>query len=81
MKVKALHEKIEYTNIREMVEDIGAKFSGKPAYRFRLNPHDKEAVVVTYDKLRESIRAITTELLAKGGFYADLYNSQFEQAG
>ena len=66
MKVKALHEKIEYTNIREMVEDIGAKFSGKPAYRFRLNPHDKEAVVVTYDKLRESIRAITTELLAKG---------------
>ena len=66
MKVKALHEKIEYTNIREMVEDIGEKFSGKPAYRFRLNPHDKEAVVVTYDKLRESIRAITTELLAKG---------------
>ena len=66
MKDRALHEKIEYINIREMVEDIGRKFEGKPAYRFRKNPHDKEAVVINYEVLRDHVRGLTTELLDRG---------------
>jgi len=66
MKVKHLREKRTFRDIREMVEFIGSEFAGKPAYRYRVKPHDKEAVVVNYDLLREHIRALTTELLEKG---------------
>ena len=45
MKAKAIHEKVEYINIREMIEDIGEKYNGKVAYRYRKNPHDKEQVI------------------------------------
>ena len=66
MKVKALHEKREFANVREMVEDIGARFEGRPAYRYRVNPHDKEAVVVNYETLRDHIRALGSGMIAAG---------------
>ena len=66
MKVKALREKREFANIREMVEDIGERFSGKVAYRYRVKPHDKEVVKVTYDEMRDHIRALATEIIARG---------------
>ena len=49
-----------------MVEDIGERFKGKVAYRYRVNPHDKEAVKVTYDQMRDHVRAFATELIARG---------------
>ena len=66
MRVKALHEKKEYTTIREMVEDIGKVFEGRVAYRYRKNPHDKEAIKVNYEELRDHVRAISTEIIARG---------------
>ncbi len=66
MKTKALHEKREYINAREMIEDIGERYSGMPAYRYRNKPHDKEAVVVNYDVLRDHVRGFATEIIARG---------------
>ena len=66
MKIRVLREKDYFRDIREMVELIGSKYEGKPAYRYRVKPHDKEAVVVNYEVLRQHIRALTTELLARG---------------
>ena len=66
MKVKPLHEKKEYFTIREMVEDIGSRFEGKIAYRYRNNPHDKEAVCVKYEEMRDNVRAFATEIIARG---------------
>ena len=66
MKTKALREKREFLNIREMVEDIGDRFSGKVAYRYRVKPHDKEAVKVTYDEMRDHVRGLATEMIARG---------------
>ncbi|MBE6531896.1 MAG: hypothetical protein E7676_00105 [Ruminococcaceae bacterium] len=66
MKAKALREKREFLNIREMVEDIGERFEGKVAYRYRLKPHDKEAIKVTYDEMRDHVRAFATEIIARG---------------
>ena len=65
-KAKALHEKREFANIREMVEFIGDEYKGRIAYRYRNNPHDKEPVCVTYDELRDHIRALGTEIIARG---------------
>ena len=56
---------MNFKDIREMVEFIGSEYEGKPAYRYRVKPHDKEAVVVNYETLRHHIRSLTTELLAR----------------
>ena len=66
MKVKALHAKKEFENIRSMVEEIGELYCGKVAFRYRNNPHDKEPVLVNYETLREHIRSIGTEIVAQG---------------
>ncbi len=66
MKDKALREKREFENVRAMVEDIGERFVGKVAYRYRKNPHDKEPVKVNYEELRDNIRAIGTEMISRG---------------
>ena len=66
MKAKALREKREFLNIREMVEFIGEEYRGKVAYRYRIKPHDKEQVKVTYDELRDHVRALGTEMIARG---------------
>ncbi len=65
MKVKPLHEKKEYSSIREMVEDIGEIHRGKVAFRYRVNPHDKEAVCVKYEELRDDVRALGTEFISR----------------
>ena len=66
MKDRALREKKEYFNMREMVEDIGTIHAGKVAYRYRLNPHDKEPQKVTYDQMRDHVRGLATEIIARG---------------
>ena len=66
MKAKALREKREFRDIREMVEDIGERFCGMVAYRYRVKPHDKEVVKITYDQMRDHVRAFGTELVARG---------------
>lgn len=65
-KVQALREKRVYDTIREMVEDIGERYQGRVAYRYRVKPHDKEAVKVTYDEMRDHVRAFATEIVARG---------------
>ena len=65
-KAKALRAKKEYLNIREMVEDIGEIYKGRVAYRYRVKPHDKEAIKVTYDEMRDHVRAFATEIVARG---------------
>ena len=66
MSLKPLHEKKEYLTVKDMIEDVGAKYEGKVAFRYRLNPHDKEPVCVKYEALRDSVRAIATEMLDRG---------------
>ena len=66
MKDKILHEKVEYKNVREMVENIGDIYADRVAYRFRLNPHDKESIAKTYPELRDDVRGLATEFLARG---------------
>ena len=66
MKVKAYRPKKEFANIREMVEEIGEMYQGRVAYRYRVKPHDKEVVKVTYDLMRDHVRALATEIIARG---------------
>ncbi len=66
MKNKPIHEKREYVNVREAVEEMGELYNGKVAYSFRIKPRDKEILKKTYDEMRDDIRGLTTELLSRG---------------
>ena len=63
---KPIHEKKEYLNIREAVEDMGELYSDRVAYSFRIKPNDKEIQKKTYIQLRDDVRALATEFIAKG---------------
>ena len=63
---KPIHEKKEYLNIREAVEDMGELYSDRVAYSFRIKPNDKEIQKKTYTQLRDDVRALATEFIAKG---------------
>ena len=67
MKVKQpIHEKREYLNIREAIEEMGEIYCGKVAYSYRIKPSDKEIVSKKYEELRVDVRALATEFIARG---------------
>lgn len=66
MKDRVLHEKVVYKTIREAIDSLAKQYGPKNAFRYRLNPHDKDTVVKTYDELRLDICALGTELASRG---------------
>ena len=66
MGVKPLHEKKEFENIRSMVEEIGSMYGSKIAYRYRIKHNDKEAICVSYESLRDKVRGLGSEIIARG---------------
>ena len=65
-KKQPIHEKREYLNIREVIEDIGEIYKGKVAYSYRIKPSDKEIHKKTYDELRDDVRALASEFISMG---------------
>ena len=66
MKIKQpIHPKREYSNIREVIEHIGDIYHGKVAYSYRIKPSDKEIIEKKYDELRDDVRALASELIAR----------------
>ena len=63
---KPIHEKKVYENIRDVVEDIGSLYADRVAFSYRIKPRDKEIIKKTYPQLRDDVRALTTELIARG---------------
>jgi len=65
-KTKVLHEKREYTNMREVVEEIGEIYKGRVAYSYRIKPNDKEVIKKNYETLRDDVRALASEFISMG---------------
>ncbi len=61
-----IHEKFLYKTVRDMVEAIGDLYKDQPSFTFRQNPRDKEPTKKSYEELRGDIRALATEIIAKG---------------
>ena len=66
MKNYALLESAEYINMRELIEVVCEKFREQTAYSYRINPRDKQNVKVSFEKLREDVRALGTAFLSRG---------------
>ena len=63
---KPIHEKKVYHTVRDVIEDVAEIYNGKNAYSYRIKPRDKEVITKTFNQLRDDVRALTTELLARG---------------
>ncbi len=63
---KKIRERVDYRDIREMVEDIGERWADRYAYAYRLNPRDKEVIRKTYPELRDDIRGLSSAFIKHG---------------
>lgn len=67
MNKQVLHEKLEFTNVRHLVEWASEKYSQRYAYSFREEPHHKELLKkITFTQFGNDVRALASELLAMG---------------
>ena len=66
MKSEILHKKVEYANMRELVEWIGDTYGDKNAYSFRKDPVKGQVITKSFVQLREDVRGLATELISLG---------------
>ncbi len=66
MKKEQLHEKLDFDNIRHLIEWAGGTHSTKYAYSFRNSPLDRDVVKVTFHQLRNEVRSLACEMAAMG---------------
>lgn len=61
-----LYETTVFEDFRIMTENVAKKFPDRIALSYRINPHDKEPIEVTYAEARDYIRDMGTELINMG---------------
>ena len=66
MKKEKLHEKVEFKNMRELVEWIGNTYGEKFAYSYRKDPVKGEVITKSCTQMRDDIRALATKLVEMG---------------
>lgn len=65
MKKEKLHEKVEFKNMRELVEWLGDTYADKNAYSFRKDPVRGEVITKSFLQLRDDVRGLATSLAEK----------------
>ena len=66
MKKEALREKIEFKNVRELIEYAGETHGEKIAYSYKPDPHSSDIEKISFLALRDDVRALASQLLAMG---------------
>ena len=64
MKKYIIHEKMEFTNVRELVEWAGDKYGDKTAYSFSVSRG--EIAKISFRQLRDDVRALACRLVEMG---------------
>lgn len=62
----AINPSYTFTSVRELVEWAAEKYGDKIAFAYRTRPHDKTVKEVSFENLRDDVRALASELLAMG---------------
>lgn len=66
MKKQLLHEKIEFSTIRELIEWAGNEHGDKCAYSYRQSPLSKDITRVSFNQLRQNVRDLASQLASMG---------------
>ena len=56
----------EYSNLRELLEDVATRYPDRYAFSYRKHPNDLSAVRVSFPAFCADVRALGTTLLARG---------------
>ena len=62
MKKHQLHEKLEFTNMRELIEFAGETYADKYAYSFRRTAKS-EITKIKFSSLRDDVRSLACACL------------------
>lgn len=63
---EVIHSKVEFENIRSLIDYAAEKYGEKCAFSYRRSPLDKENVNVSYTALRDDVRALGSALISRG---------------
>ena len=66
MNKEQLRPKREFQSIRNIVEFAANTYGNKTAFSYRIKPTDKEKVTVSFIEFRDDVRALASEMLARG---------------
>ncbi len=66
MKKEILHQKKEFTDVRELLEFVAVEYIDKCAYSYKPNPHKGDVVRRSFNQLRDDVRALGSELISMG---------------
>ena len=66
MNKHQIHPKKLFDSVRSVVEYAAETYGEKIAFSYRLKPTDKEKISVNYIDFRDDVRALATEMLARG---------------
>ncbi len=66
MKKEILHEKIEFENVRDLIEFAAEKYVDKCAYSYKPNPNKTDIKRISFNQLRDDVRALGSELVSMG---------------
>lgn len=66
IKKEALREKIEFKNIRELIEYAGEIHGEKIAYSYKPAPQRPDIEKISFIRLRDDVRALASKLLSMG---------------
>ena len=66
MKNDILHDRIEFTRVRDLVEWAGEEYADRTAYSFREKPLSGEIIRISFTRFRDDVRALATEMLSRG---------------
>jgi len=61
-----LYETTVFEDFRIMTENVAKKYPNRIAFSFKKNPHDKEAINVTFAEVRDYVRDMGTGLISLG---------------
>ena len=62
MKNEVLHQKVEFTDMRALVEWFGETYKEKLAYSYRIDPVKGAVITKSFAQLRDDVRGLATEL-------------------
>ena len=66
MKNELIHEKKEYSDIRDLIEKASEMYADRVAFSYRKSPYDEKNVEKTFSELRDDVRALTTKFIDMG---------------
>lgn len=66
MRKDALHEKVEFTNVRHLLEWAIEKYDEKSAFSYKPNAHKEDIEKVSFKAFGEQVHALAAELLDMG---------------